>query len=72
MGFHYSCALFSHVPVPLQVMIPVSGSKSSGMLRSNATVRNGKWEVDSVVLRFNNTTHEIVLVDNAVGDNLTS
>ena len=47
----------------LQVLIPISGSKTSGMLQSCATVRNGKWEVDSVALKFNNRYDEIVIID---------
>ncbi len=36
----------------MHVFIPVCGSKSKGQVRSNATVRNGKWELDKVVLEL--------------------
>ncbi len=36
----------------MQVFIPVRGSKSKGQIRSNATVRNGKWELDGIVLEL--------------------
>lgn len=52
----------------IQVLIPVSGSKLCGLLKSNATVRNGEWEVDSVVLKFNNRPEEICLLDNTKMD----
>ena len=38
----------------MQVFIPVRGSKSKGQIRSYASVRNGKWELDKVVLELKN------------------
>ena len=49
----------------VQVLIPVSGSKTAGHLRSNATFRNHKWELDSVVLEFKGRTFKLTIVDSS-------
>ena len=47
----------------LQVLIPVSGSKAAGYLRSKATFQHGKWELDSVVLEFKGRPHKLTIVN---------
>lgn len=51
--------LFFHV----QVLIPVSGTRSSGFLRSNSSFRLGKWELDSVILEFKGRPQSLTIVD---------
>ena len=47
----------------VQVLIPVRGSKTTGQVRSIATVRNGKWELDTVVLEFKGRPEKLVIVE---------
>lgn len=48
---------------PIQVLIPVHGSQTAGQLRSNATHRQGKWELDLVQLEFKGRPEVVVIVD---------
>ena len=54
----YTCTM------QVQVLIPVRGSKTTGQVRSIATVRNGKWELDTVVLEFKGRPEKLVIIDN--------
>lgn len=45
----------------MQVLIPVRGSKCKGQVHSIASVRNGKWELDKVVLEIKDMRPYIIL-----------
>ena len=47
-----------------QILIPVSGSKAAGHLRTQATFQSGRWELDSVVLEFKGRPQTLTIVDN--------
>jgi len=51
-------------PSPFQLLIPVSGSKAAGYLRTKATFQFGRWELDSVVLEFRGRPQTLTIVDN--------
>ena len=46
-----------------QILIPVSGSKAAGHLRTQATFQSGRWELDSVVLEFKGRPQTLTIVD---------
>lgn len=52
-----------HYVVCVQVLIPVRGSKATGQVRSIATVRNGKWQLDTVVLEFKGRPEKLIIVE---------
>ena len=45
--------------IEFQISIPVAGSKKSGVLKSCASVRNGKWELDSVSFHHNDKSVDL-------------
>ena len=47
----------------MQVLIPVTGSKASGHLRSKATFTAQRWQLDSVVLEFKGRTDKLTIFD---------
>ena len=48
----------------MQVMIPVSGSRSAGYLKSKASFRFGRWELESVRLEFKGRPQTLTIVEN--------
>jgi len=54
----------SPLPFSFQLLIPVSGSKAAGYLRTKATFQFGRWELDSVVLEFRGRPQTLTIVDN--------
>ena len=52
------------IPSLPQILIPVSGSKAAGHLRTQATFQSGRWELDSVVLEFKGRPQTLTIVDN--------
>ncbi|CAI8058438.1 Cytochrome c oxidase assembly factor 1 homolog [Geodia barretti] len=45
------------------VMIPVSGRRSAGQLRSTAVFRDGQWHLTDLVLEFRGRTEKLVIID---------
>lgn len=48
----------------VQVLIPVSGRRSAGHLRSTAVFRDGQWHLTHLVLEFKGRTQKLVISDN--------
>ena len=65
--YHVSLPSVSlYVPASLhQVLIPVSGRRSAGYLRSTASFRDGRWELDTVVLEFKGKPQTLTIVNNS-------
>ena len=54
----------------IQVLIPVSGKRSAGQLRSSAAqlrstaiFRDGQWHLTHLVLEFSGRTEKIVIIE---------
>ena len=47
----------------IQVLIPVSGKRSAGQLRSTAIFRDGQWHLTHLVLEFSGRTEKIVIIE---------
>ena len=46
-----------------QVVIPVSGRRSAGVLRSTSVFRDGQWQLTNLVLEFRGRTEKLVVLD---------
>ena len=55
---HYKLCIY------VQVLIPVSGKRSAGQLRSTAIFRDGQWHLTHLVLEFNGRTEKLIIIDN--------
>ena len=54
---------FSTIIVYIQVLIPVSGKRSAGQLRSTAILREGQWHLTHLVLEFSGRTEKIIIIE---------
>ena len=45
------------------MLIPVSGKRSAGQLRSTAIFRDGQWHLTHLVLEFSGRTEKLIIID---------
>ena len=60
--YYVSLLLYS---IMVQVLIPVSGRRSTGHLRSTTLFRDGHWHLTHLVLEFRGRTEKLVILDDS-------
>ena len=60
--YYVTLLLYSIV---VQVLIPVSGRRSAGHLRSTDLFRDGHWHLTHLVLEFRGRTEKLIILDDS-------